>query len=100
MRPTCVNKIFELAKCDPRVVYIGSDLDPPLTKRMREEMPNRAFMEGVSEAHIVGMAAGLAMEGFIPYVHTIATFITCLCYKQIAVDLCLHNLTVGLMGNV
>lgn len=99
MRPTCIDKVFDLAKRDARVAYIGSDLDPPLTRRMREEMPGRAFMEGVSEQHVVGMAAGLAMEGFIPYVHTIATFITRRCYEQVAVDLCLHNLPVRLIGN-
>jgi len=99
MRPTCVDKVFELATRDPRVAYIGSDLDPPLVKRMKQEMPGRAFMEGVSEQHIVGMSAGLAMEGFIPYVHTIATFITRRCYEQVAVDLCLHNLPVRLIGN-
>jgi transketolase len=99
MRPACVSKIFELAERDPRVVYVGSDLSPDLTARMKKEMPGRAFMEGVSEAHIVGMAAGLAMEGFIPFVHTIATFITRRCYEQVAVDLCLHNLPVRLIGN-
>jgi transketolase len=99
MRPTCIDKVFELAKRDQRVAYIGSDLDPPLTRRMKQEMPGRAFMEGVSEQHVVGMAAGLAMEGFIPYVHTIATFITRRCYEQVAVDLCLHNLPVRLIGN-
>src|SRR6267378_4210662 len=99
MRPACVNKVFDLAKRDPRVVYIGSDLSPDLTERMKTEMPGRAFMEGVSEAHVVGMAAGLAMEGFIPFVHTIATFITRRCYEQVAVDLCLHNLPVRLIGN-
>ena len=99
MRPTCVNKVFDLSQRDPRVVYIGSDLSPDLTARMKREMPGRAFMEGVSEAHVVGMAAGLAMEGFIPFVHTIATFITRRCYEQVAVDLCLHNLPVRLIGN-
>jgi transketolase len=99
MRPACVNKVFDLAKRDPRVVYIGSDLSPDLTSRMKQEMPGRAFMEGVSEAHVIGMAAGLAMEGFIPFVHTIATFITRRCYEQVAVDLCLHNLSVRLIGN-
>src|ERR1700724_735496 len=99
MRPACVNKVFDLAIRDPRVVYIGSDLSPDLTQRMRKEMPGRAFMEGVSEAHVIGMAAGLAMEGFIPFVHTIATFITRRCYEQVAVDLCLHNLPVRLIGN-
>jgi transketolase len=99
MRPTCIDKVFELARRDPRVAYIGSDLDPPLARRMREEMPGRAFMEGVSEQHVVGMAAGLAMEGFIPFVHTIATFITRRCFEQVAVDLCLHKLPVRLIGN-
>jgi transketolase len=56
-------------------------------------------MEGVSEQHVVGMAAGLAMEGYIPFVHTIASFITRRCYEQVAVDLCLHNLPVRLVGN-
>jgi transketolase len=45
------------------------------------------------------MAAGLAMEGYVPYVNTIATFITRRCYEQVAVDLCLHNLPVRLIGN-
>ena len=65
MRPTCVNKVFELAKRDPRVVYIGSDLSPDLTERMKKEMPGRAFMEGVSAAHVVGMAAA-SLDGETP----------------------------------
>jgi transketolase len=99
MRPACIDMVFELAKRDPRVVYIGSDLSPDLTERMKKEMPGRAFMEGVSEAHVIGMAAGLAMDGYIPFVHTIATFITRRCFEQVAVDLCLHNLPVRLIGN-
>jgi transketolase len=91
--------VFELAKRDPRVVYIGSDLSPDLVERMKKELPGRAFMEGVSEAHVIGMAAGLAMEGYIPFVHTIATFITRRCFEQVAIDLCLHNLPVRLIGN-
>jgi transketolase len=99
VRQTCINMIFELAQRDPRIVYVGSDLSPDLTERMKREMPGRAYMEGVSEAHIVGMAAGLAMEGYVPYVHTIATFITRRCYEQVALDVCLHNLPVRLIGN-
>src|SRR5579864_2766212 len=99
MRPACIDMVFELAKRDPRVAYIGSDLSPDLTELMNKEMLGRAFMEGVSEQHVVGMAAGLAMEGFIPFVHTIATFITRRCFEQVAVDLCLHNLPVRLIGN-
>jgi len=62
-------------------------------------MPDRFYMEGISEAHLVGMAAGLALEGYIVYANTISTFITRRCFEQVAVDVCLHNLNVRLIGN-
>jgi transketolase len=99
MRATCVNMVYELAKRDPRVVFIGSDLSPGMLKDMRRDMPERWYMEGVAEQNVIGMAAGMAMEGFMPYVNTIATFITRRCYEQVAVDLCLHKLPVRLIGN-
>ncbi|MCR9191783.1 MAG: transketolase [Gammaproteobacteria bacterium] len=99
MRATCVKMVYELAKRDDRVVFIGSDLSPGLLKEMQEDYPDRYFMEGVYEANLIGMAAGLAMEGYIPYFNTIATFITRRCFEQIAVDLCMHDLPVRLIGN-
>jgi len=99
MRKTCVDMVHTLAKRDERVVFIGSDLSPGLLNEMKQEFPERHYMEGISEANFVGMAAGMAMEGFIPYINTIATFLTRRCYEQVAVDLCLHNLPVRLIGN-
>lgn len=99
MRKTSLDMVHALAREDTRVVFIGSDLGPDTLADMRAEMPDRFFMEGVSEAHVIGMAAGLAMEGYIPYVNTIATFITRRCYEQVALDLCLQNLPVRLIGN-
>lgn len=99
MRNTCLNMIYALAKEDERVVFIGSDLSPGLLSDMQREMPERYYMEGIAEANLIGMAAGLAMEGYLPYVNTIATFITRRCYEQVAIDLCLHNLPVRLIGN-
>ncbi|TAN55498.1 MAG: transketolase, partial [Magnetospirillum sp.] len=99
MRNTSLNKVHELAKKDPRVVFIGSDLGHGTLKAMRAEMPDRFIMEGVAEQNIIGLAAGMALDGCIPYVNTIATFITRRCYEQVAVDLCVHNLPVRLIGN-
>ena len=99
MRKTCLDCIYDLACQDERVVFIGSDLGVGTLDQFREQMPERFFMEGVAEQNIIGMAAGLAMEGFIPYVNTIATFLTRRCYEQLAVDLCLHNLPVRLIAN-
>jgi transketolase len=99
VRATCQNMVYDLAKRDKRVIFIGSDLSPGLLADMKKEMPERWYMEGITEANVIGMAAGLAMEGYVPYVNTIATFITRRCYEQVAVDLCLHELPVRLIGN-
>lgn len=99
MRQTAMNAVAELAARDPRVVFIGSDLGAGTLEAMKRDIPERFFMEGVSEAHIIGMAAGLAMDGFIVYVNTIATFLTRRCFEQVAIDVCLHDLPVRLIGS-
>ena len=91
--------MYQLAKGDPRIAFIGSDLGVGTLRKFKEEMPDQFYMEGISEAHVVGMAAGLALEGMIVYVNTISTFITRRCFEQIVVDVCLHNLNVRLIGN-
>ena len=99
MRQMCLNMVYELAKEDDRIFFVGSDLGVGTLDKFKEEMPSRFFMEGVSEANIVGMATGLALEGKIPYVNTIATFITRRCFEQVVLDACLHNVNVRLIGN-
>lgn len=99
MRQTALNMVYELAKRDPRVVFVGSDLGVNTLNKFKAEMPERFFMEGVSEQNIIGLTAGLAMDGFIPYVNTIATFLTRRCYEQVAVDLCIHKLPVRLIAS-
>jgi transketolase len=99
MRKTCLDMVYELAKKDDRIFFIGSDLGVGTLDEFRKEMPDRFFMEGVSEQNLVGMAAGLALEGKIVYVNTIATFLTRRCFEQVVLDLCLHNVDVRLIAN-
>jgi len=99
MRETCLEQVYRLARDNERIFFIGSDLGFGTLSKFKAEMPERFFMEGISEAHVVGMASGLALEGKIVYVNTISTFITRRCYEQVAVDACLHNLKVRLIGN-
>ncbi len=99
MRKTCLDTVFEIAKKNKKVVFIGSDLGPGVLNEFKKKIPKRFYMEGVCEQAIIGLSAGLALEGYIPYVNTIATFITRRCLEQIIVDLCLHNLPVKLIGN-
>jgi transketolase len=99
VRKTCLDMIYELAGKDDRIVFLGSDLGVGTMKQFKEEMPDRFFMEGIAEANLIGMAAGLALEGRIVYVNTIASFLTRRCFEQVALDLCLHNVNVRLIGN-
>jgi transketolase len=88
-----------LARKDPNVVYIGSDVGAGTLKEFQEEMPDRFFIEGIAEAYVIGLAAGLAMSGKTPFVNTIATFLTRRCYDQIAIDVCMGNHDVRLYAN-
>ena len=80
MREACLHSIHDLARRDGRVVFIGSDITKRDLEKLAADFPGRFFMEGIYEAHIVGMAAGLALSGKIPYINTIATFLTRRCY--------------------
>lgn len=99
MRKTCLDCVYELAKQDERIVFIGSDIGAGTLDAFKAEMPDRFFMEGISEAHVVGMAAGMALEGRIVYINTIATFLTRRCYEQVVLDCCLHRTQVRLIGS-
>ena len=99
MRKIVLDMVYELAKKDKRIVYIGSDLGAGLLDNFKKEMPDRFFMEGVSEQALIGMSAGLALEGKIVYFNTIATFITRRCFEQVVLDLCLHHANVRLIAN-
>ena len=98
MRETSLKSIYSLAKTDDRIVFIGSDIGSGTLDNFKKEFPDRFFIEGISEQNIVGMAAGLALDGFIPFITTIGTFLTRRCLEQIIVDLCFHNVPVRLLG--
>jgi len=99
MRKTGLNTIYECAKEDKNIVFIGSDLGPGTLDNFKEEMPSQFFMEGISEAHVISMAAGMAMEGDRVYVNTIASFLTRRSLEQVALDICAENLNVTIYGN-
>ena len=82
MRKRCLDAVYRLGKKNPNVVFIGSDLGVGVMDNFKKELPNQWFMEGISEQHIVGMAAGLAMTGKIVYINTIATFLSRRCFEQ------------------
>ena len=99
MRKTALKSLLELAKKNKNVIFIGSDLGSGTLNEFKEKFPERYFMEGISEQHIIGMASGLALDGYTVYINTISTFLTRRCFEQNVVNLGLHNLNVRLIGS-
>jgi transketolase len=81
------------------VIFIGSDIAAGTLEKFRQEMPERYFMEGISEANIVGLAVGFALNGKIPFINTIDCFLIRRCLEQIVLGPCFHSLNVRLIGN-
>ena len=99
MRQTALKSIYEIAKKNKKIVFIGSDLGPNVMKEFKRDFPERFFMDGAAEQHLISMASGMALENFIPYINTISTFLTRRCYEQIFINCGLQNLKIRLIGN-
>ena len=98
MRNAFIRGLTALAERDDRVVFLTGDLGYKLFDDFAERFPGRFLNAGVAEQNMVGVAAGLALEGFRPFVYSIATFATLRCLEQIRDDVCYNRLPVTVVG--
>ena len=98
MRKTFAESMIQLAREDEKLVVLIGDISHHLLRDFEKEFPNRFYNVGICEQAIVGLAAGLAMEGYRPVVHTIAPFCVERAYEQIKVDLCYQKLDVTIIS--
>jgi transketolase len=76
--------LYELGKSHPDVVALSADLSGSLKmQKFIKEFPDRFFQVGISEANMMGIAAGLATAGKIPFTGTFANFSTGRVYDQL-----------------
>jgi transketolase len=76
-RKAYAETLVALGHENPRIVVLDADLaESTLTKFFRDEFPNRFFEMGIAEQDMVGTAAGLSLQGFIPFLSSYAIFIT------------------------
>lgn len=64
-----------------------------------EKHPDRFYNVGIAEQNLVSFSAGLANEGFVPYVFTFAPFASMRACEQVRTDVCYPNLPVRIIGN-
>jgi transketolase len=90
--------IVGLAHRDPRVLALTGDLTESVRlTRFKKEFPERFWNVGITEQHMVSFAAGLAMEGFVPFVATYAVFMG-RAWDQIRVSVCFNKANVKLVA--
>ncbi len=100
MRKQFIRTITDIFDKDDRTVLLLGDIGVFSFKDLKDKYPNRVYNIGICEQSMTGLAAGLALQGMIPIVHTIAPFITERNYEQLKLDfgyqhLCGNFISVG-----
>lgn len=98
MRNAFAQEITRLGAEDQRVVLLSGDIGNKLFDEFKDRCPGRFLNCGISEANMMGMAAGMAMNGLRPVIYTITPFTTTRCFEQIRVDVCYHHAPVMIVG--
>jgi transketolase len=97
-RPHARN-LIEWARDKPEVVVFSADLTGSCeVDDFRDRYPERFFSLGMAEQNMMGFAAGMAREGYTPFIHTFAVFIYRRPYDQVAMSIAYPNLPVRLLG--
>jgi len=91
--------LVDLGKVDPRVVVLDADLGSSTKAQMfGDAYPERFFQVGIAEQNMVGIAAGLASMGFVPFTSTFACFASKRATDQIRIMVAQPELPVVIMG--
>ena len=98
MRKMFPKSVLEIMDKDERVVVLLGDIGVFAFKDVFAKYPTRCYNIGICEQSMVGMAAGLAMAGFIPIVHTIEPFLVDRAFEQIKDDFGYQELKGTIVG--
>jgi transketolase len=98
MRNAFADELTKLSDNDSRVVMLSGDIGNRLFDKFRAKHPSRFFNCGVAEANMMGVAAGMGMNGLRPVVYTITPFVTTRCLEQIRTDVCYHEAPVTIVA--
>jgi transketolase len=91
--------LYAEAKKSKNISVLCADLTAATeTDIVRDYLPDQFIMCGIAEANMIGVAAGLARSGLIPFVHSFSVFLTRRCFDQIAMQIAYPNLNVKLIG--
>jgi len=99
MRNTFAEELYKHAVKNKKIYILVSDISPAGSMiNFQKKYPNRFLNVGVSEQTMIGMCAGLSMEGMRPFAYTISTFALYRPFEMVRNDICYQNLPVTVVG--
>ena len=90
--------IAELADRDENIVVLVGDIGYRVFDEFREKYPERFINLGICEQSMIGVSAGMALEGLKPWVYTITPFLIERPFEQVKLDIDQQNVNVKLVG--
>ena len=92
--------LVELGQKDNKIFVLGADtVSSVAINKFQENFPERFANVGIAETNLLGMAAGIAIAGFIPFVSTYGVFASGRPWEQIRTTICYSNLNVKIGGS-
>lgn len=98
MRQAFIETLEALAERDKNIFLLNGDMGFGVLENFTEKFPQRSLNMAVSEANMIGVAAGMALSGKIPFVYSIIPFVTARVFEQIRNDIVLQNANVKIVG--
>ena len=91
--------LVELGERDPRIVVLDADVPKSTnTCQFAVRFPERFFNIGIAEQNMMGIAAGLATTGMIPFVSTFAVFASMRACEQVRTSIAYPRLNVKIVA--
>jgi transketolase len=92
--------LIELGRKNDKVFVLGADtVSSVAINGFQKEFPERFANVGIAEVNLLGVAAGLAVAGFVPFVSTYGVFASGRPWEQIRTTICYSNLNVKIGGS-
>lgn len=97
MRLQFAKTVHDTLKKDDQAAILIGDISHYLLRETENDFPGRFYNLGICEQSMVGLAAGMSIEGMRPIIHTIAPFCVERAFEQIKIDLSYQNLAASIV---